>query len=102
MLSRNPNIKAFYAANDTMAMGVAQAVINAGKQGKILVVGTDGVPEAKKMVSEGKLTATVAQDPASIGAKGLKLLVEAVSSGKQIAISQDSHIETVDSILVTQ
>lgn len=34
VLQRNPNIKAIYCANDTMAMGVAQAVANAGKNGK--------------------------------------------------------------------
>ncbi|NYY75749.1 hypothetical protein DMI70_02390 [Escherichia coli] len=34
MLQRNPNIKAIYCANDTMAMGVAQAVANAGKRAK--------------------------------------------------------------------
>ena len=102
VLSRNPNIKAFYAANDTMAMGVAQAVINAGKQGQVLVVGTDGVPEAKKMVSEGKLTATVAQDPAEIGAKGLRLLVESHQSGKPIPVEKEPVFATVDSILVTE
>lgn len=102
VLSRNPNIKAFYAANDTMAMGVAQAVANAGKQNEILVVGTDGVPEAKKMIKEGKLTATVAQDPAEIGAKGLRLLVEAQKSGKQIPVENEPKFETVDSILITQ
>ncbi|ACA32207.1 D-allose transporter substrate-binding protein [Histophilus somni] len=102
VLSRNPNLKAFYVANDTMAMGVAQAVINAGKQGKILVVGTDGVPEARKMVSERKLTATIAQDPAMIGAKGLKLLVDAARAGKQIPVDVEPKIETVDSILISQ
>ncbi|OOS01814.1 allose ABC transporter [Canicola haemoglobinophilus] len=102
VLSRNPHIKAFYAANDTMAMGAAQAVMNVGKQGKVLVVGTDGVPEARKMVTEGKLTATVAQDPAEIGAKGLRLLVEAKKSGKQIPVDTQAKFETVDSILVTK
>lgn len=66
------------------------------------MVGTDGVPEAKKMVSEGKLTATIAQDPATIGAKGLKLLVEATKSGKQIPVTSEPKFEMVDSILVTQ
>lgn len=102
VLSRHPNVKAFYAANDTMAMGVAQAVINAGKQGKILVVGTDGIPEAKKMVAEGKMTATVAQDPAAIGAKGLKQLVQAYQSGKLLPVDQEAKFETVEAILVTQ
>lgn len=77
VLQRNPNIKAIYCANDTMAMGVAQAVANAGKTGKVLVVGTDGIPEARKMVEAGQMTATVAQNPADIGATGLKLMVDA-------------------------
>ncbi|WP_052122468.1 D-allose transporter substrate-binding protein [Chelonobacter oris] len=102
VLSRNANIKAFYAANDTMAMGVAQAVINAGKLDSVLVVGTDGIPEAKKMVEEGKLTATIAQNPAEIGAKGLIVLVNAVKSGKQIPVEQEPKFETIDSILVTK
>ncbi|MDA3977720.1 D-allose transporter substrate-binding protein [Gallibacterium sp. AGMB14963] len=102
VLSRNPNIKAFYAANDTMAMGAAQAVANVGKLDKVIVVGTDGVPEARKMVTEGKLTATVAQDPAKIGARGLELLVESVKSGKKITVNQEPKFETVDSILITK
>jgi len=102
VLQRNPTLNAFYCANDTMAMGVAQAVANAGKTGKILVVGTDGVPEARKMVSQGMMTATVAQNPAEIGANGLSILVAAVKSGKLIALTAQPKIETVDSILVTQ
>jgi D-allose transport system substrate-binding protein len=102
VLQRNPDIKAFYCANDTMAMGVAQAVTNAGKKGKILVVGTDGIPEARKMVSEGLMTATVAQNPAEIGAKGLDLLVDAVKSGKMISLSAEPKFELVDSVLVTK
>ncbi|MGV6988579.1 D-allose transporter substrate-binding protein [Testudinibacter sp. P80/BLE/0925] len=102
VLSRNANIKAFYAANDTMAMGAAQAVANAGKLNSVLVVGTDGVPEARKMVEEGKLTATVAQNPAEIGANGLRLLVNAVKGGKQLPVDQEPKFETVDAVLVTQ
>lgn len=102
VLQRNPNLKAFYCANDTMAMGVAQAVTNAGKTGKILVVGTDGIPEARKMVAQGMMTATVAQNPAKIGASGLTILVDSVKSGKLIALDAQPKIETVDSILVTK
>lgn len=102
LLSRNPNLKALYAANDTMAMGAAQAIINSGKQGKVLVVGMDGIPEAKKMVSEKKLTATIAQDPAKIGSEGLRLLVDAQKQGKQISVTKEPVFKTVDSILITQ
>ncbi|MEJ4042994.1 D-allose transporter substrate-binding protein [Erwinia sp. SLM-02] len=102
VLQRNPNLKAFYCANDTMAMGVAQAVANAGKTGKVLVVGTDGIPEARKMVEAGLMTATVAQNPADIGATGLKLMVNAAKSGKVIALDKTPEFTLVDSILVTK
>ncbi|MFW5388976.1 D-allose transporter substrate-binding protein [Yersinia sp. 2542 StPb PI] len=102
VLQRNPNLKAIYCANDTMAMGAAQAVANAGKVGKILVVGTDGIPEARKMVDAGQMTATVAQNPANIGATGLKLLVEAVQRGKVIPLDKQPQFTLVDSVLVTK
>lgn len=102
VLQRNPQLKAFYCANDTMAMGVAQAVANAGKTGEILVVGTDGIPEARKMVASGLMTATVAQDPQGIGATGLKLLVEAARSGAVIAHDSEPEYRLVDSLLVTR
>lgn len=102
VLQRNPNLKAFYCANDTMAMGVAQAVANAGKTGKVLVVGTDGIPEARKMVDAGHMTATVAQNPADIGATGLKLLVNAAKTGQVIPLDKTPEFTLVDSILVTK
>jgi D-allose transport system substrate-binding protein len=102
IMQTNPDLKAFYCCNDTMALGVMQAVQNVGKAGKILVVGTDGTPEALQMIDAGRLTATVAQDPAKVGATGLDLLVEAVKSGKQIAVDAEPKFTAIDSILVTK
>lgn len=58
ILQRNPDLKAIYAANDTMALGAVQAIKNANKLGKVVVVGTDGVPEALDSIKRGELTAT--------------------------------------------
>jgi D-allose transport system substrate-binding protein len=102
VMQTNPDLKAFYCCNDTMALGVMQAVQNVGKAGKILVVGTDGTPEALQMIEAGRLTATVAQDPAKVGATGLDLLVEAAKSGKQIALDAEPKFTAIDSILVTK
>lgn len=102
VMQTNPDLKAFYCCNDTMALGVMQAVQNVGKAGKILVVGTDGTPEALQMIDAGRLTATVAQDPAKVGATGLDLLVEAAKSGKQIAIDAEPKFTAIDSILVNK
>jgi D-allose transport system substrate-binding protein len=102
IMQTNSDLKAFYCCNDTMALGVMQAVQNVGKAGKILVVGTDGTQEAVQMIDAGRLTATVAQDPAKVGATGLDLLVEAVKSGKQIAVDAEPKFTAIDSILVTK
>jgi D-allose transport system substrate-binding protein len=102
ILQGNADLQAFYCANDTMALGAMQAVQNLGKAGKVLIVGTDGVPEAIKMVDAGRLTATVAQDPAKVGATGLDQLVDAVKGGKQIGVDADPKFTPIDSILVTK
>ena len=102
IIQSTPNLRGFYCANDTMALGVQQAVQNAGKAGKILVVGTDGQPEARKSVADGRLSATVAQDPQKLGADGFALLVEAVKSGKLIAQDAEPKQVAVDSVLITK
>lgn len=101
-IQQNPDLKGIYCCNDTMALGALQAVINEGKLGEIFVVGTDGDTEAVDSVNNGELSATVAQDPAGIGAKGLELLVEAVEAGNTGEVGVVPDMTPVDSVLVTK
>lgn len=100
LLQRFPNLKAIYSANDTMALGALQAVENAGK--KVIVVGTDGAPEALQSVKDGKLFATVAQDPAKIGATSLQKLLDAMKQKKQGSKDMEPEFVSVDSNLITK
>ena len=54
------------------------------------------------MIQVGRLSATVAQDPAKVGATRLDLLVDAVKSGKQIAVDAEPKFVPIDSVLVTK
>ena len=101
IMQKYPNIKGFYCANDTMALGVVQAVQNANKADKVFVVGTDGVPEAVKAVEDGSLLATVAQDPAQVGSTALNILIDAVKNNKK-APDGDPETVAVDSKLITK
>ena len=101
-IQQNPDLKGIYCCNDTMALGALQAVINENKLGEIFVVGTDGDTEAVDSVNKGELSATVAQDPAGIGAKGLELLVEAVQAGNKGEVGVVPDMTPVDSVLVTK
>jgi len=102
IIRRFPDLKAIYACNDTMALGAMQAVKNAGKLGQILVVGTDGDPEAVDSVKAGEMAATVAQDPAEVGAESLRQLLAALKTGKQIALNVQPAYVAVNSKLITK
>lgn len=99
LISKNENLKAIYCANDTMAMGAQEAVVNSGKD--IVVVGTDGNDDAIQSVKDGGLAATIAQDPAQVGARSLELLYNAVQA-KETPGSKDMIDERIDAILVTK
>jgi D-allose transport system substrate-binding protein len=72
IIAANPNIKAFFAANDDMGLGIVKAIENAGLTGSIVVVSVDGNEDALQSVADGGLTATVAQYPYAIGTLGLQ------------------------------
>lgn len=100
MIQQNPDLKAIYCCNDTMALGALQAVKNAGKLGEIIVVGTDGAAEALKSVEAGELSATVAQDSAEIGATSLRQMIKAVNDGAEIDPNATPETIPVDSYIV--
>jgi D-allose transport system substrate-binding protein len=102
IMQRNPDLRAIYCANDTMALGVLQAVKNANKLGKILVVGTDGVPEALASVKAGELSATVAQDAAGMGAKAVDVMIDTLKSKPSINVDLDPTYVAIESRIVTK
>jgi ABC-type sugar transport system substrate-binding protein len=67
LLRGGRRIDGFFAVNDLMALGAADAVRAAGRQGDVKVVGFDGIPQALAAVARGSLSATVAQYPYTMG-----------------------------------
>ena len=54
-LTRTPDLNVIFAANDVMALGAVEAVRGTGKQGQVMIVGVDGIPDARKAISEGHI-----------------------------------------------
>lgn len=73
-LVANPDLAAIYTANDDVALGASQAVNAAGKKGKILVTGMNGVPPALKAVKDGTMALTVELNPVLWGRLGVDVL----------------------------
>ena len=78
-LRQFPNLKAIYCANDTMAMGVLEAVRSVGKLGQVLVVGCDGVSEALSSIKAGELSATVNNYPFYMSQVGIEMILRMLS-----------------------
>ncbi len=83
ILTRNPDLKAIFAANDTMALGAVETVYAAGKGGDIIVVGVDGNVDAVKSIKAGRLNASVAQLPYLVGKQAVEKVGD-VLAGKKV------------------
>jgi ABC-type sugar transport system substrate-binding protein len=90
----NPDIKGFFAANDQMALGIAQAVKNAGKKGQVAIIGVDGIEDALKAVKAGDMSATVSQYPYTIGQLGVEACL-AASNGKTLPSNVKAPVQVV-------
>ena len=72
ILQAQPEINAVFAHNDEMALGALKAIESSGRK-NVIVVGFDATDGAVAAVKDGKLSATVAQKPAEIGAIGVEV-----------------------------
>lgn len=82
ILKAHPDVKAFYANNDTMALGVVEALKNEGKLGEVIVIGTDGVPNAVQSIRNGELTATIGTFPYDMGYTAVEIGIRVLEGQK--------------------
>lgn len=98
VLQANPDIKGVFAQNDEMALGAVQALGNrAGSQ--VFVVGFDATADGLKAIQDGKMNATIAQQPAEIGRLGVENATKAID-GQPVpkSISVEVKLVTKDNV----
>ena len=79
ILVAQPEIGAVFAHNDEMALGALQAVEASGRD--ILVVGFDATADAVESVEACRMGATVAQQPAALGAEAVRIAGQVITDG---------------------
>lgn len=84
ILQGNPNVKAFFAANDGMGLGAVEAIEAAGLSGEVIVISVDAIPEALDAVREGRLAGTVAQFPDEMAYLAVEALIKVIE-GRPVA-----------------
>jgi len=79
-LAKNDDIAGVFSCNDPMAVAASNAVLDAGKDPvkDMVTVGFNGDAEAITAIQGGQLSATVAQDPAAMGALTVELAADAI------------------------
>jgi ribose transport system substrate-binding protein len=94
ILHTHPGLSGFFAVNDEMALGVADAVHSAGKTGSVRIIGVDGIPEALDAVRAGSISATISQYPYVMGQMAVEACV-AAARGDRVPAKVDAPIEVV-------
>jgi ribose transport system substrate-binding protein len=70
MLQADSSIQAVFAGNDEMALGAVEAISGAKKD--VLVVGFDATDDAIEAIRQGRMDATIAQQPDLIGSTAVE------------------------------
>ena len=78
-LAKNPDLKGIFATNLFSAEGAATGIREAGKLGKVKVVGFDAGPKQVDDLKKGVVQALIAQKPAEIGADGVEQAYNALT-----------------------
>ncbi|KUO09311.1 substrate-binding domain-containing protein [Streptomyces sp. DSM 15324] len=78
ILKAHPGITGIFAANDSMGLGAAQAVKNAGLTGKVSIISVDGITAALQAVKAGTLSGTISQYPYAEGQMAVQACINLV------------------------
>jgi ABC-type sugar transport system substrate-binding protein len=101
LLRKPPRLSGFFAANDLMALGIADAARLAHRTSDITIIGVDGIPEALDAIRRGAMTATVSQYPYVMGQMAVEACI-AVARGAKVPSRVDAPIELVSKANVAQ
>jgi ribose transport system substrate-binding protein len=96
MMRANPDLAAIYATNEGGAVGVANAVEQAKKVGKVKVVGFDSSDQEIDYLKRGVITGFVVQNPFQIGYLAVKTLYEHLAKVKKAPPRIDTGVVWVD------
>ncbi|MGW3347520.1 ABC transporter substrate-binding protein [Nonomuraea rubra] len=98
-LAKDADLAGVFATNLNSATGAGTALQQAGKLGKVKMVGFDAGPAQVEQLRDGVVQALIAQLPGDIGAKGVEQAVAAVR-GQQVtpSIPTDATIVTAANV----
>ncbi len=101
ILTAQSEIDAVFAQNDLMALGALQAIEAADREDEMFVVGFDAIDPAIQAIENGRLSATIMQQPALMGRMGVENAVKLLE-GEIEAPEGETKFVPVPLKLITQ
>ena len=96
LIDQGTEFDSVFCLNDPASLGVAAALDSKGLLGSVDIYGVDASPDAKQLIHEGKMKASVAQSPSQIGEEAADAIY-ALLGGQKV-----EHFITVPVELVTK
>ena len=79
IMTKYPDLKGFFGANEGSAKGVLNALKEAGKEGKIVAIGYDSGQQQIDAIMSGVMAGAITQNPVGIGAKCVSAALDAIA-----------------------
>lgn len=94
-LQEVPSIKAYFCANDLMALGVAEVVRPLRRSEEVIIVGVDFIQESKEAIQKGILNASVAFSTESVARVVLES-AEKILRGEKLSVDFQVESRVID------
>ena len=82
LINEHPNLAAILCANDSMALGAAAVLKQAGKSEHIKLVGFDNIAAARELIAQDRLVATAEQYGGQLAVFGIEFALK-IAAGEQ-------------------
>ena len=100
MLREHPDLKAILASNDSMALGAAAAVRQAGKTGQVLIAGFDNISAIRELLADGRVVATADQHGDQLAVFGIEYALQILRE-KRTPVDRDTPVDLVTADTLT-
>lgn len=95
VISSNKDLTALFGANEPTAVGMARAIKQMGKSGKIVAVGFDGNAALQEFVRNGTLNGIVVQSSFQMGMQGV-LTIDKILNKQKVEKNIDTGVLYID------
>lgn len=94
LLGEHPDLRALLCSNDSMALGAAAAVRQAGRADEVLIVGFDNIAAVREMVREGRVLATADQHADRLAVYGIEFALQ-ILAGESTPVDRRTPVDLV-------